>query len=373
MTDDAASPPPDAARTGHRIRRAAIVGYVTGTYVLLRAWGHIPSDRELTVAWIAGLAVVSTVGRSRREAVDTLQSWLPFLAALFLYDFARAVGHWLGRPPAVTPQLAIDRFLGGGRLWTERLQHWLIDPSVGLGRLPVATVEQRLRGDRTTIRWYDVMVSVVYQSHFVVPYLTAGILWRCGRRVWNWYAGTFVAVTFAACAFFAVCATAPPWYAARIGAIDPFPRVLAGRAWSRVGLSFASRIIEKGQSTVNPFAAIPSLHGAEALLVAVFLWRFTWRWMRPLLVAYPLLMCFTLVYTGEHYVIDVLLGWALVGAVLFAGARLRTRRGWAGPWDEPRDRDLGDEVGQAVGPSERIARIVASATRKRTSSSDASG
>jgi membrane-associated phospholipid phosphatase len=36
--------------------------------------------------------------------------------------------------------------------------------------------------------------------------------------------------------------------------------------------------------------------------------RVRWGW-RPVLAAYPLLMTFTVVYTGEHYVIDVLAGW----------------------------------------------------------------
>ena len=34
-----------------------------------------------------------------------------------------------------------------------------------------------------------------------------------------------------------------------------------------------------------------------------------------MLVAYPLVMAFTLVYTAEHYVIDILLGWALAAVV----------------------------------------------------------
>jgi membrane protein DedA with SNARE-associated domain len=38
------------------------------------------------------------------------------------------------------------------------------------------------------------------------------------------------------------------------------------------------------------------------------------RWW-PLLLAYPLAMTFTLVYTAEHWVIDVLVGWAYVGVV----------------------------------------------------------
>ena len=34
------------------------------------------------------------------------------------------------------------------------------------------------------------------------------------------------------------------------------------------------------------------------------------RWLRVPLVLFPLAMAFTLVYGGEHYVIDILAGWA---------------------------------------------------------------
>ena len=154
---------------------------------------------------------------------------------------------------------------------------------------------------------------------------------------WRWYAGTFVAVNFASCAIFALYATAPPWYAARRGLIDPFPRVLAGRAWSHVGLKFASRVIEKGQGTVNPFAAIPSLHSAQAMLVAVFCWGLVWKPLRPLLLLYPLTMAFALVYSGEHYLIDVFAGWGMVALALTIGWRIRLRRGWRSPfrWPSP--------------------------------------
>ena len=105
-----------APSTWRWVRRTATVTYVVGTYLLLKSRGNIPADREIIVGWIAGLALLATVGRRRQEAFVTLASWTPFLLALFLYDFARAVGHWLDRPVAVRPQIAIDRFLGGGKL-----------------------------------------------------------------------------------------------------------------------------------------------------------------------------------------------------------------------------------------------------------------
>ena len=323
--------------TWARIRIGAMLIYVVVTALYLRSTKAIPSDREIIAGWILGFALVATIGRTRRDVLVTLASWVPFLLALFLYDFARAVGHWIDAPLAVTPQITVDRWLGGGRLWTTRLQEWLVSPKAGLGRLSIAESERILKTDGSTVRWYDVVVSAVYQSHFLVPYLTAGVLWRTRTR-WRWYAGSFVAVNFVSCAIFALYATAPPWYAARQGLIDPFPRVLAGRAWSHVGLNFASRVIEKGQGTVNPFAAIPSLHSAQALLVCVFLWGVVWKPLRPLLVLFPVTMAFALVYSGEHYLIDVFAGWGMVALALTVGWRLRLRTGWRSPFQWPRPR-----------------------------------
>ena len=323
------------------VRRVLIASYLVGTYLILRHTGKIPTDREIITVWIVGMALLACVGRPWRNALLVLGSWSPFLAALFFYDFARAFGYWLYHghdaiPFVVKPQIAVDRFLGGGRLWTERLQGWLVADRIGLGKVPLAEVERRLRGDKSSVRWYDIVVAGVYTSHFMVPYLTAGYLWRRGQRIWRWYAGTFVAVAFSCCLIFALVATAPPWYAAAKGLIDPFPRVLATRAWNRVGLSFAARAIDKGKNTVNPFAAIPSLHSADALMVSLFVWPHLHRWtkwfVRPILIAFPLAMAFALVYSGEHYLIDVFAGWFVVGVALTVGWFLRKRYGWANPW-----------------------------------------
>jgi membrane-associated phospholipid phosphatase len=75
-------------------------------------------------------------------------------------------------------------------------------------------------------------------------------------------------------------------------------------------------LIDQGQSSVNLVAAIPSLHAALTMAVAAFLWNRVSRKWQPLLVAYVLVMAFTLVYTAEHYVIDILLGWVLAAMVL---------------------------------------------------------
>jgi membrane-associated phospholipid phosphatase len=59
--------------------------------------------------------------------------------------------------------------------------------------------------------------------------------------------------------------------------------------------------------------------------VSTFLWTRVHRKWRPLLVAYPLIMAFTLVYSAEHYVVDILLGWALAAVVVMMLQRYEAR------------------------------------------------
>jgi membrane-associated phospholipid phosphatase len=87
-----------------------------------------------------------------------------------------------------------------------------------------------------------------------------------------------------------------------------------------VSVSFEG-LFERGSQYANPVAAVPSLHAAYTLLITLFLWRWV-RWARPLLAAYPVAMAFALVYTAEHYVVDILLGWAYALAAVWVVHRL---------------------------------------------------
>jgi hypothetical protein len=136
--------------------------YVVVTYLALNAYGKVPYDREALVGWIMGLCLLSCLGRAPREVGVVLAGWAPFLLCLWAYDYARSVGYRLHRPIIVTPQIEVDRWLGLGRLPTEILQEHPFEP--------------------LHILLYDVIVSAVYMSHFLVPYLIAGVLWRDRRR-----------------------------------------------------------------------------------------------------------------------------------------------------------------------------------------------
>ena len=182
------------------------------------------------------------------------------------------------------------------------------------GAVPCVWLQARLvTGDP---HWYDVVAAFVYITHFVtIPLITAVVWFRLRDRFGEWLTAVLTMSLIGIAGYLAYPA-APPWLAAQRGDIGALDRI-SHLGWEGLGLDTVGRLVQVGQSGSNPVAAMPSLHAGAALLAALFLWPSVSRVSRVLLAAYALAMALTLVYTGEHYVVDVLAGWlvAVVGVV----------------------------------------------------------
>jgi membrane-associated phospholipid phosphatase len=118
----------------------------------------------------------------------------------------------------------------------------------------------------------------------------------------------------------------PPWLASKDHVIPRTTRLMDPIA-AHIPLVDLRPLFEAGERYANEVAAIPSLHAAYALLAALFLASCTRRrWVRVLLMLYPLAMAFALVYGAEHYTLDILLGWLYAAAAYFAVDRVRSLR-----------------------------------------------
>jgi hypothetical protein len=208
---------------------------------------------------------------------------------------------------------------------------------VFLGEIPTVWLQDQIY-DPAAIHWWDVAFTIIYTSHFIVPFAVAGLLWARSRDSFLKFSRRFVTLSVVGLATYVAFPAAPPWMAAEQGLLPEIARTTA-RGWEVIGLH-AAQSFAKGQGVVNLVAAVPSLHAAFAALVGMFLWsRVRWYW-RPLLIGYPLAMGFTLVATGEHYVFDILLGW-LYAALVMAGwgywerRREGARRAETGPRTRP--------------------------------------
>ena len=285
------------------LRRCALVLYFVALLVWSGQYG-IPVQRELVIAWTCGALACASLGRPRRQILQLLLDWLPIVAVFCAYDFTRGAADSLGIGVHAHPMIDFDRTLFLGQAPTEWLQARLYSPGVVDG--------------------WDVAFTLVYTSYFIVPFALAGVLWARDRLAFLRFAKRLVSLALAGLATYIAFPAAPPWMAAEMGLLEGVHRT-ASEGWGVLGVGTAG-LFSEGQASVNPVAAVPSLHAAFTALVAMFLWARVRPGLRPLLALYPLAMGLTLIATGEHYFFDVLLGWLYAGAVMVAWDRWERRR-----------------------------------------------
>jgi len=75
-------------------------------------------------------------------------------------------------------------------------------------------------------------------------------------------------------------------------------------------------------SDQNPLAAMPSLHLALTLVIALTIWRVDRR-LGIAATIYTVAMGVSLVYLGEHWLVDVLVGAAIALVTAYAVARFQ--------------------------------------------------
>jgi hypothetical protein len=106
---------------------------------------------------------------------------------------------------------------------------------------------------------------------------------------------------------FVVMPTAPPWMFPGHGFVD--------------GVNHSSALL---QTLANPYAAMPSLHSADALIVGFFLVSTSrTKWAKALWALWPLWVWFCVIATANHYVADVLAGIGVAVVALLTTSQAR--------------------------------------------------
>jgi len=310
------------------LRWTAFGLYVLGCVLFLRLQG-IPTDRIGIALAILVLLTIAVLGRGWAVWWRMMRDWVPFEAVLLAYDYSRGfatpytsaqmelrhypitdVHNDLGLPLHVGVPIRADLWIG---------QH------LGMGGMPTTWIQEHLHPG-TEAPWYAVLISLTYCSHFLVMPTVAVALWLVNRERFRVWMRMVVALAVAGVATYFLYPMAPPWLANDHGV---FPGPPVGRytsdGFDLIGLHMVGGALDQGQYLVNPVAAMPSLHMAYATLVAGFFWFGRRWWQRCLLTAYPVAMGVTLVYGGEHYVVDELAGIVYAAAVVIAWRLLRRR------------------------------------------------
>lgn len=218
--------------------------------------------------------------------------WFYYVAGIYAYTIVRSFADNAGMPVRYEYASEFDRWLFMGLQPVVWLQQRFFDPA-----------------DVSSLDWAAVWV---HWSFFVVPHVLAVVIFLRWRRWFPEYVMLIVGTMVVGLVFFFVVPTAPPWLASQAGAIDQVYRVM-DFVGGRVSLA-TYRHFYASLGEPNSVAAVPSIHMATTY--GLYLWaRYRVPVLAPALLVYSGVMAVALVYLGEHYVFDLLVGIACATAV----------------------------------------------------------
>jgi membrane-associated phospholipid phosphatase len=282
---------PAEIRTAIRRRpRLLLVGSVV--YLAVIFGGMLWLGISIEPEWVALalLVIAIAMGRGRTFITD----WTPFLLLFFAYEAMRGFAARL----APHDLSGLERWLFGGQIPTLVLQHAFYRPGV--------------------IGPQDLIAMVLYFMHFVLPIVVGFVFWVNSREHYWRFVAALLLMCFLAFVTYLFWPSAPPWW--QLHDVVKINQQTVSRLWGN------TVVVIYHAFNPNQFAAFPSLHAAFPALAAVYSWQ-RYRALAIGLVVWTLAVVVSIVYLGEHYVVDALAGFVYVAvATLIVESFTRWRR-----------------------------------------------
>lgn len=280
----------------HRIRRPGPLVAISIAY--LAAAGGILIWRGISVSpdYIFFLLIPPAALSGR--LFGFLRDWVPFLIIFLAWEAMRGIVVRTGFTPHVAGLVTMESDIFGGHVPTALLQQWLDNGVLG-------TV-------------LDYAGTVLYFCHFIFPLAAGMVLWLVDRTQFVRFTTALMGMALAAFVIFLLVPTAPPWYAEQHGVVSGFHKIIGTTLPSALSPYY-------NNLNPNPVAAFPSLHAAFPFLAFLALRRSFPRgaWFA---LAWSIAVAFSVVYLGEHYVIDVIAGALLAAASWWVMMRVAVPR-----------------------------------------------
>jgi len=272
-----------------------IVSFIIALFLILFLSQRVFFVPKILILCLS-LLVAAAVGRLK----VFLRDWFLFIGFIYLFDSLRGsifiLTCKLNLPVYSLYVIKAEKFLFGA-VPSVVLQNWFLESP-----------------DPSRFTWFEKFITVAHGSHFVAFLIVGFVIWLYKSRYFRCFKISFYMVTFFGLLGYFAVPTVPPWMAANIFSL--LPRLVRFNA---VIYNMVIPDITSGFDT-NPVAAMPSLHAAFPILLGIIVWRI-FRWKAFPFYFYVFLMLFAIVYTGDHYVVDILAGGLL--SVLCYGAAFR--------------------------------------------------
>lgn len=234
------------------------------------------------------------------------------VSSLFLYTnrLGRSIRFMLPIGLAIYAYAAASSYAGQLKLGVHYKPQIEIDRALTLGHgLPTVWLQQHLyRGHTGPL---EAIAVIAYADHFLVPFvLVSALIITRKSQATQLLVFALMTASILGDLVFVLAPTAPPWLAEQHGYITGVHHILKQSLASLHMSTLAA--VEGNASKYDVTAAMPSLHTAFAVLALLVarrarMSRFSIGALGLNLVA----VVFSIVYTGEHYVSDVLAGGLL--------------------------------------------------------------
>ncbi len=175
------------------------------------------------------------------------------------------------------------------------------------GQLPTVTLQDHFFNP-LHLRWWDYGFTAVHWSYFLVPHIVAVRTWQKHPEFFKRYLIALGLTLSTGVAIYFLIPSNPPWMAPEIVESPSSPVVY--RVMATVGEQIGGGIYRASYKVIgesNPIAAMPSLHMAGSFIIvfpAIYAGK---KWAIPAFI-YAGIMGLALMYLGEHYFIDIVMG-----------------------------------------------------------------
>jgi hypothetical protein len=187
--------------------------------------------------------------------------------------------------------------------------------------------EPGLQAWATGESWIVHSASWMYvNSHFTVTITFLVWLYLARNHAFYFVRNMFMVAMALALAGYMLFPTAPPRFLPEWGFTDT------------VATFFGTSVSQSADVLYNPFAAVPSMHVAFALMIAVPAVKLVkLRALKVLWAIYPVVVTFVVIVTANHFWLDAALGAAVAAASAWASSAALARArpdvwSWPGPF-----------------------------------------
>lgn len=238
----------------------------------------------LNITWTRYIFVVILGSVLIKRFRNFILDWSPFLFIMVSYDFLRNF------TPLLNPNV-----------------HILEIPSLErdiFGVIPTVFLQSKLYHP-LDLAWYDYFATIIYFFHFILWIAFGFILWVYNRSHFREFVTGISILSYAAWVTYIIYPAAPPWLIAEWGYLQGVSKIM----FSTLEAVTTSTSLPTIYHNINPnlIAAIPSMHAAYPFLILLFCLRF-YKWKGLFFLPYVFSVWFSIIYLGEHFVVDLVLG-----------------------------------------------------------------